>query len=154
MYQKDRKGYRIPGTKEITVDAIDGKDIYLTIDSNIQLFVEQAIAKMLEESSADWVSVMLADAKTGAILASATYPSFDPNTKNISSYLNQNITAFEPGSTMKIFSYMAAMENGVYNGSETYKSGIFVAKDGTEIGDWYRKGWGYITYDAGFFTKS
>lgn len=92
------------------MDAIDGKDIYLTIDSNIQLFVEQAIAKMLEESSADWVSVMLADAKTGAILASATYPSFDPNTKNISSYLNQNITAFEPGSTMKIFSYMAAME--------------------------------------------
>ena len=154
LYQKDRKGYRIPGTKEITVDAIDGKDIYLTIDSNIQLFVEQAITKMLEESSADWVSVMLADAKTGAILASATYPSFDPNTKNISSYLNQNITAFEPGSTMKIFSYMAAMENGVYNGSETYKSGIFVAKDGTEIGDWYRKGWGYITYDAGFALSS
>lgn len=154
LYQKDRKGYRIPGTKEITVDAIDGKDIYLTIDSNIQLFVEQAIAKMLEESSADWVSVMLADAKTGAILASATYPSFDPNTKNISSYLNQNITAFEPGSTMKIFSYMAAMENGVYNGTETYKSGIFVAKDGTEIGDWYRKGWGYITYDAGFALSS
>ena len=98
---------------------------------------------------------MLADAKTGAILASGTYPTFDPNIKNIESYLNLNVSVpFEPGSTMKIFSYMAAMEAGVYNGSETYKSGIFVAKDGTKIGDWKRQGWGYISYDAGFALSS
>jgi penicillin-binding protein 2B len=46
------------------------------------------------------------------------------------------------------------MENDVYNGQEKYKSGIFVAKDGTEIGDWKRAGWGYITYDAGFALSS
>ena len=155
LYQKDRNGYKIAGTSEVTVEAVDGNDVYLTIDSNIQLFVEQAIAKMLQSSSADWVAVMLADAKTGAILASASYPSFDPNKKDMVSYLDQNISyAFEPGSTMKIFSYMAAMESGVYHGDEKYLSGIFTAGDGTEIGDWNRNGWGQITYDQGFALSS
>jgi len=155
LYQKDRNGYKIAGTQEVTVPSVDGYDIYLTIDSNIQLFVEQAIAKMYEECSADWLAIMLADAKTGAILASATSPSFDPNKKDITSYLDQNIaSAFEPGSTMKIYSYMAAMEYGVYNGDELYKSGIFTAKDGTQIGDWYRQGWGNISYDKGFALSS
>lgn len=155
LYQKDRTGYKIPGTKEVTVDAIDGNDIYLTINSNVQLFVEDAINELTSSCTTDFIGIMLADAKTGAILASGTYPSFDPNIKNIESYLNLNVSVpFEPGSTMKIFSYMAAMENGVYNGDEKYKSGVFVAKDGTEIGDWYRQGWGYITYDAGFALSS
>ena len=155
LYQKDLTGYKIAGTSEVTVEAVDGNDVYLTIDSNIQLFVEQAIAKMLEDCTVDWLGIMLADAKTGAILASATYPSFDPNKKDMVSYLNQNISyAFEPGSTMKIFSYMAAMENGVYNGDETYLSGTFTAQDGTQIGDWDRNGWGYITYDQGFALSS
>lgn len=154
-YQKDRNGYKIAGTNEVVVDAIDGKDIYLTLDSSIQLFVEDAIDEFTNSCSAEFISLMVADAKTGAILASGTYPSFDPNVKNISSYLNLNFqVAFEPGSTMKIYSYMAAMENDVYNGDETYKSGIFTAKDGTQIGDWNRNGWGYITYDAGFALSS
>lgn len=155
IYQKDRNGYKIPGTNEVTVEAIDGQDIYLTINSSVQLFVEDAINELTNKCDTDFVSVMLADAKTGAILASGTYPTFDPNIKNIESYLNLNVSVpFEPGSTMKIFSYMAAMEAGVYNGSETYKSGVFVAKDGTKIGDWKRQGWGTITYDAGFALSS
>ncbi len=154
-YQKDRKGYKIPGTKEITIEAVDGNDIYLTINSSVQLFVEDSMEKLYNTCSPSFISVMLADAKTGAILASGTAPSFDPNIKNISSYLNLNTSMpYEPGSTMKIYSYMAAMENDVYNGDETYKSGIFVAKDGTEIGDWRRQGWGVITYDQGFALSS
>lgn len=154
-YQKDRKGYKIPGTKEITIEAVDGNDIYLTINSSVQLFVEDAMDKLNDKCSPSFISVMLADAKTGAILASGTTPSFDPNIKDIKSYLNLNTSvAYEPGSTMKIFSYMAAMEKDVYNGSEKYKSGIFVAKDGTEIGDWKRQGWGYLTYDQGFALSS
>ena len=155
LYQKDRNGYKIPGTKEIVVDAVDGHDIYLTIDSNIQLFVEDAITDLCNTCKTNFISIVLADAKTGAILASGTSPTFDPNVKDISSYLNLNVSVpFEPGSTMKIFSYMAAMEAGVYNGNEKYKSGIFTAKDGTEIGDWKRSGWGNITYDAGFALSS
>ena len=155
LYQKDRNGYKIPGTKEVVVDAIDGKDIYLTIDSTIQLFVEQAASDMIASNPAEFVDIMLADAKTGAILASYTYPSFDPNKRNMTTYLDNNTgVAFEPGSTMKIWSYLAAMEQGTYNGEEKYKSGIFTAKDGTQIGDWNRAGWGYITYDQGFALSS
>ncbi len=155
LYQKDRSGYKIAGTQDITVPAEDGHDVYLTINTNVQLFVEDAINELQRSCKSESIIIILADAKTGAILASGTYPSFDPNVKNISSYLNPNVSvAFEPGSTMKIFSYMAAMENGFYKGDDKYKSGIFKANDGTEIGDWNRNGWGYITYDAGFALSS
>ena len=155
LYQKDRNGYKIAGTQEVNVPAVDGYDVYLTLNSNIQLFVEDAIAEFERTCKSESLSIIVADAKTGAILASGSYPTFDPNVKDIKSYMDPNVSvAFEPGSTMKIFSYMAAMENGIYNGSEKYKSGIFVARDGTEIGDWYRSGWGYITYDAGFALSS
>ena len=154
-YQKDRNGYKIAGTDEITEPAIDGNDIYLTIDSTIQLFVEQAINKVMEKYSTDWITMMVADAKTGAILASSVYPSFDPNKRDIKNYLDYNVSlAFEPGSTMKIYSYMATLENGNYDGNAKYKSGVYKAKDGTEIGDWKRSGWGNITYDQGFALSS
>ena len=155
LYQKDRSGYKIAGTKEVVVPSVDGKDIYLTIDSTIQLFVEQAANDMLSKSHADFVSLVLADAKTGAILASYTNPSFDPNKRDIKSYLDINISSpYEPGSTMKIWSFLAAMDKGVYNGQEKYKSGLYQAKDGTVMGDFNRKGWGMITYDQGFALSS
>ena len=155
LYQKDRKGYKIPGTKEVTKDSVDGNNIYLTIDSTIQLFVEQAITSMRKKYHCDWFTIMVANAKTGAILASATSPSFDPNLRNIKNYVDYNIGyAYEPGSTMKTFSYMAALETGKYNGNQTYKSGVYVTKDKTEIGDWNRQGWGYITLDRGFALSS
>lgn len=154
FYQKDRKGYKIAGTKEVTVPAKDGNDVYLTIDSNIQLFVERALDKAAWNNF-EWSTIMVADAKTGAILATSSTPSFDPNLRNMTNYVNLNTSSpYEPGSTMKIFSYMAAMETGKYNGSETFKSGTYVTKDGTEIGDHDRAGWGDITFDYGFTLSS
>lgn len=154
FYQKDRAGYKIAGTKEVTVPAKDGKDVYLTIDSNIQLFLERALDKA-DWYNFEWSTILVADAKSGAILASSSNPSFDPNVRNMTNYINYNTSyAYEPGSTMKIFSYMATMENGNYNGSDTYKSGVYVAKDGTEIGDHNRNGWGEITFDYGFTLSS
>ena len=155
-YQKDRNGYKISGTDEIRVEAEDGDDVYLTVDSNIQLFVEQAIAESAKQYAFDGVNIMVADAETGAILASASYPSFDPNTRSdIVSYLDSNVSiGTEPGSTMKIYTYMAAMEAGKYNGNDTYLSGIYTAQDGTQIGDHDRAGWGVITYDYGFAQSS
>ena len=155
-YQKDRNGYKISGTDEIRVEAEDGDNVYLTVDSNIQLFVEQAIAESAKQYAFDGVNIMVADAETGAILASASYPSFDPNTRNdIVSYLDPNVSiGTEPGSTMKIYTYMAAMEAGKYNGNDTYLSGIYTAQDGTQIGDHDRAGWGVITYDYGFAQSS
>ncbi len=128
----------------------------MTVDSNIQLFVEQAIAESAKQYAFDGVNIMVADAETGAILASASYPSFDPNTRNdIVSYLDSNVSiGTEPGSTMKIYTYMAAMEAGKYNGNDTYLSGIYTAQGGTQIGDHDRAGWGVITYDYGFAQSS
>lgn len=154
-YQKDLKGYKIADTKELREDAIEGKDIYLTVDSNIQFFIEQALNKAKEEFGYEWFTMVVADAKTGAILGLASYPSFDPNLRNMTNYLDLTVaSAYEPGSTMKTFTYMAAMENGVYNGSEDYKSGTYETSDGTVIGDWNRNGWGMISYDKGYALSS
>ena len=154
-YQKDLRGYKIADTIPIQKDATQGKDIYLTLDSSIQFFVEQAINNADRDYDYEWFHITIADAKTGAILATANSPSFDPNTRNITNYLDTLISIpFEPGSTMKTFTYMAAMENGVYDGTETYKSGVYVTKDGTQIGDWDRNGWGMISYDRGYALSS
>ena len=156
FYQKDRNGYMIAGTEPITVEAIDGSDIYLSIDANVQLFLEQAIDNIDNKGYTwEWYTILVADADTGAILGSTSNPSFDPNKRNITNYLDYNVSvAFEPGSTMKIFTYMATMENSEYDGTKTYKSGTYKAKDGTIIGDWERKGWGNISYDRGFALSS
>jgi len=154
-YQKDLKGYRIANTPVITKDAVQGKDIYLTLNSSIQFFVEQAVIDADKDYDWEWFHITIMDAKTGAILGTTTHPSFDPNIKNITNYLDLMVSSpYEPGSTMKTFTYMAAMENGVYNGSETYKSGVYTTSDGTEIGDWNRNGWGIISFDKGYAMSS
>ena len=155
QYQKDLQGYRIADTPVRTKEATQGKDIYLTIDSQIQFFVEQAINNADVDYDWEWFNITIMDAKTGAILATATSPSFDPNVRDITNYLDPTVSSpYEPGSTMKTFTYMAAMENGVYDGSETYLSGTYTTTDGTVIGDWDRNGWGTITFDKGYAMSS
>lgn len=153
-YQKDLRGFKIADTKEIKEDAVEGKDIYLTVDSNIQFFIEQAMAKTREIYSYDWFTVVIADAKTAKILGIATSPSFDPNKRDITNYIDNSISSYEPGSTMKTYTYMAALENGVYNGGETFLSGVYTTSDGTQIGDWDRSGWGVISFDKGYALSS
>lgn len=153
-YQKDLNGYQIPNTPEIRKEAIDGNDIYLTIDENIQMFVEQAIKEASEQYKTEWLLGVVADAKTGAILGVASTPSFDPNIVNIKSYLNPLVSyAIEPGSTMKIFTYMTALEAGTYRGQDTFKSGSIEIDDAT-INEYDKKDWGTITYDQGFLYSS
>lgn len=155
QYQKDLQGYKIADTKERRKEATQGKDIYLTIDSQIQFFVEQAINNADIDYDWEWFNITIMDAETGALLATATSPSFDPNVRDITNYLDPTVSSpYEPGSTMKTFTYMAAMENGVYNGSETYSSGTYTTTDGTVIGDWNRNGWGTLTYDKGYAMSS
>ena len=154
IYQKDRNGYKIAGTSEVTKQAENGKDIYLTIDNNIQFFVEKALGRRTDYDGAS-MTIVVAEAKTGKILAYATNPSFDPNKRNITNYLDPvSSIPFEPGSTMKIYTYMAAIESGVYKGKDTYKSGTFTTKDKTVIKDWNNVGWGTISYDKGFIYSS
>ena len=156
-YQKDLRGYKISGTKEYVKPAENGKDIYLTVDSNIQFFIEQALKEAKDEFGYEWFTMVIADAKTGAILGLSSNPNFDPNTReNITNYLDHTVSIpYEPGSTMKTYTYMAAMENGVYDGNETYQSGTYTTTDGTVIGDWNdKRGWGIITFDKGYALSS
>lgn len=153
-YESDVYGYKIANTSENVVPAKSGKDIYLTIDTNIQMFTEQAINKLESAEHLEWATVSVVNAKTGEILGVASNPSFDPNTKEIISYYDPFVSyTYEPGSTMKIFSFMDAIEKGLYDEKETYKSGTIQVGDAT-IKDWNRWGWGEITFDQGFYGSS
>src|SRR5574344_1959358 len=145
-YQQDANGYQIPETEETRVDATDGDNIYLTINSSIQRFLEEAMDTAEANYKYDWLQIHIMDAKTGDILASAVSPSFDPNTRDITNY-NNDLTSvvIEPGSVMKTFTYMCAMEKGTYQGTKTFQSGTITVGD-TYIKDWNNVGWGTITY--------
>jgi len=152
-YQKDAYGYQMADTLSYIEEAKDGYDIYLTLDKQVQMFLDDAIDR-LDEYEPSWTIIAVADADTGAIIGSATSPSFNPNTLDIEDYNNPLLSyTYEPGSTMKIFSFMSAMEEGLYDGSSTYLSGK-ITVDEYEISDWYKYGWGTITYDVGFTYSS
>ena len=159
-YEKDRYGYKIANGREYIEPADDGDDVYLTVDNNIQLFIENAVKKMSADSEAEWTLMVVADAKTGAILGYSSTPSFDPNIRNMASYIDPIVgNAYEPGSTMKIFSYMCAIESGNYKGDDKYMSGSKTYESETTgekvtINDWKKEGWGEITYDQGFALSS
>ena len=111
---------------------------------------------MKEKFNTDWAVFTVMDAKTGAIVASATNPNFNPNdTNTIKEYMNPLLSyQYEPGSVMKVFSFASSMEEGKYDGEETFKSGSYTLDDGTVIRDSERKGWGTISFDEGFARSS
>ena len=153
-YETDAAGYRLPNSTEKRIEPKEGKDIYLTIDSNIQMFLEQAVQALSDEYDMSWLTFTIADAKSGAILGTASNPTFNLNKQNMTSYLDPLVSyQYEPGSTMKIYSFLAAMENGKYNGSDKYMSGQLKIGDAV-IHDFNDVGWGEITYDEGFARSS
>lgn len=153
-YQQDLNGYKIPDTKETRKNPENGGNIYLTIDANIQRFLETSVKANSEKYKPDWMIISAMDAKTGDILGSAATPSFDPNIKDITNYENPlSSFLFEPGSTMKTYTYMCAIEKGVYDGSKTFESGKYKIGDDT-VKDWNGYGWGTINYDLGFEYSS
>ena len=152
-YQSDLYGYQITSKPSVEKKSVPGNDIYLTIDNNIQMFTEQARTE-LESGKPEWATVAVMNAKTGEILGVSSSPSFNNNTLEIKSYYDPFVAYnYEPGSTMKIFSFMSAMESGIYKGREKYKSGKIEVDDAT-IRDWNKYGWGNITYDEGFMGSS
>lgn len=155
-YQKDLRGYQMPNTPSITREPVSGKDIYLTIDNNIQILLENSLEKLSKEVPSQWVTLTVVDAKSGAIVGTASKPSFNLNTlEGIQNYISPlESYSYEPGSTMKIFSFMAAMENGVYDGNETYHSGTIQIGDDKVVDFNKGVGWGTITYDLGFSYSS
>lgn len=152
--QQDTRGYQIPDTKEYRTPALDGANIYLTLDSNIQRFAESAVKESGSTYHPEWLILTAMDAKNGKILGTASVPSFDPNLRDITNYENPLVSyVYEPGSTMKTYTYMCAMEKGTYKGDDTFLSGNIGIGENT-VYDWNRKGWGTITFDKGYEYSS
>lgn len=160
-YEKDGRGNKIANSNEYIENAVNGADVNLTIDNSVQLFVEKAVKNAQKKSLAEWVVLAVMNAKTGEILGYSSTPSFDPNIRNLTNYMDPLVSySYEPGSTMKTFSYMCAIESGRYNGNATFVSGskTYVSvkneKDTVTIKDWNGKGFGTITFDYGYAMSS
>ncbi|MER7111440.1 peptidoglycan D,D-transpeptidase FtsI family protein [Streptomyces sp. NPDC000229] len=109
-------GRRVPTVGARETPAVPGSDIELTIDRDIQWAAQQAITQQVEESRADRGYVIVQNARTGEVLAMANAPGFDPNDlSQADSAAMGNAAlqdAYEPGSTAKVISMAAVLEEG------------------------------------------
>lgn len=125
MEETDNAGRWIFGGKRDRVPAKDGDSILLTIDKTVQFKAEAVLKASVEKHSADSGSVVIMDPKTGAIVAMATYPSFDLNNyskvESPEIYLNQvTVGAYEPGSIFKPLTMAAAINEGKISPTTTF----------------------------------
>lgn len=122
VYQKDNNQNPLPGTVAETVAAVDGKDVYTTIDSRIQSYLETLMDSVFKENKPENLAANLMDAKTGEIVAMAQRPTYNPeNLDSINDWQNLLVEDnYEPGSTMKILTTAAAIDQGIFNENETF----------------------------------
>ncbi len=116
----------------------DGSNLVLSIDRSIQHEAESVISAAVQKHGADSGSVIVADPKTGAILAMAGYPDFDPNNYNTvtdqSTFLNAaTMENYEPGSTFKAVTMAAALDAGAVTPTTTYNNTDSVVVNGATI---------------------
>lgn len=148
----DGKSNTLPFTPHKITPAIDGKDVTLTIDETLQYFAENIAKKGLEQNKAKRVSVLIMDPNNGEVLAMVNKGDFDPNNpyegsevfdgeneaeKLQSMWRNSIISdTYEPGSTFKTITMIAAMEENKVSENE-----IFHCDGGIHFGDTYVKCW-------------
>jgi penicillin-binding protein 2X len=122
VYQKDNNQNPLPGTVAESVAAVDGKDIYTTIDSRIQSYLETLMDKVFKEYEPEDLTATLMNAKTGEIEAMAQRPTYDPDDlSTIKTWQNLLVEDnYEPGSTMKILTTAAAIDQGIFDENETF----------------------------------
>ena len=157
-YQRDRYNKKLLNPNEIIKEPENGDNVYLTIDQKIQTLLEDVLTQVDEEYKPSKMNAAVMDAKTGQVLAMSSRPSYDPNNPtDVENWYNDVVsTPFEPGSTVKMFTWAAAIEEGVYNGSEGYLSGSFQPNEKIKkINDHNGgNGWGVISYNEGFQRSS
>lgn len=165
-YQRDKHGYILPGMYDETVNAINGYDLYLTLDVSIQEALNTALTTTMEAKNASRAWGAVVEVKTGKILAWGQTPSFNPNEPRSDdvqvNYGSQ--LAYEPGSVMKAIIYSAAMDLGVYNGDTYFNSAPYCytastsrTYSGNQLGCIYnvsKLDWGEIPLDYGLIYSS
>lgn len=122
---KDRKGRKVKDVMQLRA-AKAGQNIYLSFDARVQYIAHRELAKAVQEHEADAAYLVAIDVKTGEILAMVNQPAYNPNNRSklVPDQLrNRAITdMFEPGSTMKVFTVMAALESGKYTTSSLFNT--------------------------------
>ncbi|EWS99802.1 cell division protein FtsI [Intrasporangium oryzae NRRL B-24470] len=115
--ERARDGYIIPGSQRVDTPAVNGRDVRLTIDADLQWYAQNALAKQVTAVGAESGTAVVIEVATGKIRAAASYPTFDPNDlahadpKAMGNYAFND--AFEPGSTGKLMTMATALEQKV-----------------------------------------
>ena len=139
-YEKDRLGNIVPGTEQVTQQTVNGKDVYTTLSSPLQSFMESQMDAFQEKLKGKYMNATLVSAKTGEILATTQRPTFDADTKEgiTEDFVWRDLlyqSNYEPGSTMKVMTLAAAIDNKTFNGGEYFNSSELKVADAT-IRDW------------------
>ncbi|MEQ9999264.1 penicillin-binding protein 2 [Corynebacterium sp. KPL4015] len=153
-------GQVIPGTLRDVVDAVDGRDVTLTLDLDLQTYVQQNLEKAKANSQAEGAEAVVLDAATGQVLAMANTDTVDPN-KNIEDQLkegkdfeNRSIShPYEPGSVAKIVTAAAALQEGITTPDEVHQVPSSIDMAGVTVNDAWTHGTEPYT-TTGIFGKS
>lgn len=156
--QSDLQGKEIGGSLRYYYPASAGSNLTLTIDSKMQLIVEQTLEQIMEEQKAKGVAGMIMNAKTGEILALSNKPSFDLNDvprDDLEALFDQSrvklvTDIYEPGSTFKILTVAAALEAAVCSLDDTFYCPGYRIIDGVRIRCWRTIGHGNQTLAEAF----
>jgi cell division protein FtsI/penicillin-binding protein 2 len=148
--------YRDLANREIVLgshthqDPVNGSDLVLSLDANIQYAAEQALADGVKKDNAESGSVLIMDPTTGGIVASADYPSYSANdfTHTDASLFKDNVVGYdyEPGSVMKVVTLSGAMNAGAITPTTVINDPGYVNVGGYRIYDWDRRNHGNIDY--------
>ena len=161
-YEKDRLGNIVPGTEQVSQQTVDGKDVYTTLSSPLQSFMETQMDAFLEKVKGKYMTATLVSAKTGEILATTQRPTFNADTKEglTKDFVWRDIlyqSNYEPGSTMKVMTLAAAIDNNTFPGGEVFDSSELKIADVT-IRDWDVNegltGGRMMTFSQGFALSS
>ena len=162
-YQKQLAGtpgyissYRDLANREIVLgththqDPVDGSNLVLTLDANIQYAAEQALAAGVKRDRAESGSVLIMDPTTGGLIAWADYPTYSANNFNKTdpSMFKDNVLSYvyEPGSVMKVVTLSGAINAGAITPSTVINDPGYVKAGGYYIYDWDRRNHGHIDY--------
>jgi stage V sporulation protein D (sporulation-specific penicillin-binding protein) len=131
-------------------DPVNGQDLVLSLDANIQYAAEQLLAAGIKTDNAESGSVLIMDPSTGGIVASADYPSYNANDFNHTdpALFKDNVVSYvyEPGSVMKVVTLSGAMNAGAIAPNTVINDPGVLSVGGYRIYDWDRRNHGNIDY--------
>jgi len=146
LVEYDAAGHEIPESTKKYIEPEQGLSVVLTIDQTIQYIAERELDKIMQKYSPESATIIVMDPKTGEILAMADRPDFNPNEfHKYEADVRRNgavSNSYEPGSTFKIVTLAAALEEGLTNPEERFNDPGFIEVDGERIHCWVHGGHG------------